>query len=230
VPARWAGRPGAGPAWFPVVGAGLGAVLALADLGLRRAGFAPLVASALVVVLLLGLTGALHADGLMDTCDAVFVPADRARRLAIMRDPHVGSFGVVGLVAVLVLKVAAVDALPQPVRSAALVVGPVLGRWAIVLAAALFPTARPGGLGERVRAASSRAGVAWASLVAIAACAWLGPAGALLAGATVVLVLLLGRGLTGLLGGLTGDNYGALCEVTEMLVWLLVAPLSRAVA
>src|ERR1041385_7369637 len=74
-------------AWLPVVGLILGGVLAAADFGLRFAEVSPLVASTSSVVLLLALSGALHADGLMDTCDAVFAHATPARRLEIMRDP-----------------------------------------------------------------------------------------------------------------------------------------------
>jgi adenosylcobinamide-GDP ribazoletransferase len=206
----------------------LGAILALADLGLRATGFSLLVDSALLVVLLLGLTGALHADGLMDTCDAAFVPASAARRLEIMRDPHVGSFGVVGLVAVLILKVAAVQALPAPLRSASLVAAPILGRWAIVLAAAWFPSARPDGSGVLVQRAATPARVLLATVVPIVACATLWPIGPLVGVAAALAVVLIGRWLAGLLTGLTGDCYGALCEVTETLVWLAIAPLSHA--
>ena len=83
--------------WLPVVGLLLGGVLALVDFGLRRAEVASLVSSTLLVVLLLALSGALHADGLMDTCDAMFGHATPERRLEIMRDPRAGTFGVVGL-------------------------------------------------------------------------------------------------------------------------------------
>jgi adenosylcobinamide-GDP ribazoletransferase len=215
-------------AWFPVVGLVLGALLVVADLGLRAISISSLVDSALLVVLLILLSGALHADGLMDTCDAAFVPVSAERRLAIMRDPHVGSFGVVGLVAVLILKVAAVEALPVPLRSASLIAAPVLGRWAIVLAAAWFPAARPDGSGALVHHAATRSRVLLATLVPIAACAALWPIGPVLGALTVVAVALMGRWLTGLLTGLTGDCYGAICEVTETLVWLAIAPLSHA--
>jgi adenosylcobinamide-GDP ribazoletransferase len=209
------------------VGAALGCILALADVGLRQLTFAPLVSSGLVVALLLGLTGGLHADGLADTCDGVFVHASPERRLAIMSDPHVGSFGVAALVVVIVLKVVAVDALPQNLRSMTLFLGPVLGRWAIVLAAAMFPTARPGGLGAQMRAAVNARSVGLATLAALAASLVLWPIGPVLAIVTCGVVWLLGRWIAGLLSGLTGDNYGALCEATELIVWLLAPPLSR---
>src|SRR5439155_26735484 len=119
----------------------------LLSAGLGYLQISPLVASTVLVVALLGLTGALHADGLMDTCDAVFCHASPARRLEIMRDPHTGTFGAVGLVCVVVLKIAALEALPATIRPQLLVLAPGLGRWAIVLLATVFPYGRPSGLG-----------------------------------------------------------------------------------
>src|SRR3979411_939770 len=119
--------------WLPVVGLLLGAILAGVDWALRLIGMDQLVVSTVVVVLLLVLSGALHADGLMDTCDAVFGHASPERRLEIMRDPRVGAFGVVGFVCVVALKIAAVHALPAAMRLQLLLLAPTLGRWAIVL-------------------------------------------------------------------------------------------------
>src|SRR6266568_2916741 len=133
--------------WLPVVGVVLGAILAGVDWALRLLGVDQLVVSTLIVVLLLVLSGGLHADGLMDTCDAVFGHASPEKRLEIMRDPHVGAFGVVGLVCVVALKIAAVCALPTGLRPHALALAPTLGRWAIVLLATSFPYGREHGLG-----------------------------------------------------------------------------------
>jgi adenosylcobinamide-GDP ribazoletransferase len=178
-------------------------------------------------MLLLLLSGGLHADGLMDTCDAVFCHATPARRLEIMRDPHVGAFGVIGAVCVIVLKVAAVDALPSPMRWQLLVLAPTLGRWAIVTLAAVFPYGRPTGLGAPLKAAARPGPLLMASLVPLAACLLLGPVGVACAVLTAVAALALGWWLMRLLPGLTGDSYGAACEVVEMLVWIAAAPLVR---
>src|SRR5712691_10732648 len=116
--------------WLPVVGLLLGGILAGVDWAFSLIEIDQLVVSTVVVVLLLVLSGALHADGLMDTCDAVFGHASAERRLEIMRDPHVGAFGVVGLVCVVALKIAAVHALPTALRLQVLALAPTLGRWA----------------------------------------------------------------------------------------------------
>src|SRR5260370_31329592 len=160
--------------WLPVVGLVLGAILAGVDWGLRALMFDPLVVSTSVVVLLLVLSGALHADGLMDTCDAVFGHASPERRLEIMRDPRVGAFGVVGLVCVVALKIAAVNALPAALRVQTLVLAPTLGRWAIVLVATVFPYGRASGLGAPLKAAATPRTLVLASLLPVAGCPPLG--------------------------------------------------------
>jgi adenosylcobinamide-GDP ribazoletransferase len=178
-------------------------------------------------VLLLVLSGALHADGLLDTCDAVLGHASPERRLEIMRDPHVGAFGVVGLVCVVALKIAAVYALPTGVRLQALVLAPTLGRWAIVLLATIFPYGREYGLGAPLKAAATPRTLVVATIVPLAACMTVGPVGIVCGLLAMVVALGLGRWLMRLLPGLTGDNYGAACELVEATVWLSAAPLAR---
>ncbi|HEY8742493.1 MAG TPA: adenosylcobinamide-GDP ribazoletransferase, partial [Chloroflexota bacterium] len=82
-------------AYFPLVGACLGAVAALVDLAAQFV-LPPTVCAALVLTILALLTGGLHLDGLMDSCDGLFVWRTPAERLAIMRDSRVGSYGVSG--------------------------------------------------------------------------------------------------------------------------------------
>jgi adenosylcobinamide-GDP ribazoletransferase len=213
--------------WLPVVGLALGAILAGVDWTLRSLVVDQLVVSTLVVVLLLVLSGALHADGLMDTCDAVFGHASPEKRLEIMRDPHVGAFGVVGLVCIVALKIAAVHALPTALRLQLLVLAPTLGRWAIVLLATAFPYGRQSGLGAPLKAAATPRVLILASLLPLAGCIASGPVGALCGLLAAAVALGLGRWLMRLLPGLTGDSYGAACELVEATVWLSAAPLAR---
>jgi len=206
--------------WLPLVGLLIGAVLGLVELGMRWLSVAPLLDSTVIVVLLLAISGALHADGLMDTCDAVFGHASPERRLEIMRDPRTGAFGVVGLVSVVALKIAALASLPWPARVGFIVLAPCLGRWAIVLVTVLFPYGRPTGLGAPLKAAASPKILALASLVPVVACAVLGPPGLAVGLIAFVTAVGIGRWLMTLLPGLTGDCYGATCEVVETVVWL----------
>jgi adenosylcobinamide-GDP ribazoletransferase len=212
--------------WFPVVGFVLGGILALVDLGLRWVPLTPLLTSTALVVLLLALTGALHADGLMDTFDALFVHASPERRLEIMRDPRAGTFGVVGMMCVFALKVAALDALPLSSRPQLLVLAPGLGRWAIVLLATIFPYGRPSGLGAPLKVAATPRVLVVASLLPLVGCVVLGPLGIACGLIATLGALGFGRWITRLLPGLTGDCYGAACELVETLVWLTAATFS----
>ena len=93
---------GRATAWYPFVGLILGAILAALDFGLRWL-WPQGPATALLLVAWVALTGALHLDGFVDCCDALFAPVSQERRLEILRDVHVGAFGVTGVVLLLVM-------------------------------------------------------------------------------------------------------------------------------
>ncbi|HEU5315792.1 MAG TPA: adenosylcobinamide-GDP ribazoletransferase [Chloroflexota bacterium] len=217
-------------AFFPAVGALLGLALAGLDrvlLGLLP----PAVAAALLLAAGALLTGALHLDGLMDTCDGVFGGRTRERRLEIMRDSRVGSFGALAGALQLLVKYAALVSLPVGMRGAALVLSLTLGRWAMAGATWGFPPARPDGLGAAFRAGASAPPVVVATASA-AAVAWLaaGGAGLALLGGAAALALAGAAFLSRRLGGLTGDCYGALNEVVESGTLVALVALSATAA
>lgn len=206
---------GAADAFFPAVGLAIGCLLAGLDAILAGL-VAPPVRDVLLVVVLAAVTGALHLDGLADSFDGLFGGRDAESRLAVMRDPRAGAYGVVALVCVLLLKVAALSALRGEARTLALVVAPCLGRWAIVQATWSFPYARREGLGRGFKDGVRGGHVAIAGLSALAAATWLiGPVGLAAFAAAIAVVWAAGTAMAGRLGGLTGDTYGALCEVVE---------------
>ena len=215
---RRAPRPedlGRSEAFFPLVGLLLGATLAGAD-QLLAAVVAPLVRDVLLVVLLAVLTGALHLDGVIDTFDGLFTGANPERRLAIMRDPRAGSYGVVAVVVLLALKLAALASLPLTLRTPALILAPCLGRWGIVLATGVFAYARPEGMGRDFKESIRWSHVAVAGIIALGAASVLAGVGGMLVWTVVcAAVLLSGRWISSRLGGLSGDIYGAICEITE---------------
>ena len=226
--------------WFPIVGLLLGVILVAADL-LMHWGyplftdvyrpFPPLLSAAVLAVLLVALTRALHLDGFMDCCDALLGGFDRERRLEILRDSHVGAFAVTGVVSLLLIKVAAIMALPPSGRMWALLVFPCLSRWGMLLLLELFPYARGQGIGVPFQPQGSRrqllAGLAVAIIATIALTGLGGLA--LLAAATAV-ALGLGAWASKLLGGVTGDVYGAANEAAEAAVLVLAAILAFAVS
>jgi len=222
-PFRWldARRPPArAMAAYPLVGLVLGVALTLAH-GLLSAVLPPLVSAALIVAAWAVLTGGLHLDGWADCCDALPATATPERRLEILKDPRLGSFGVVGLVLLLSVKLAAVASLPHDAQRAALILAPTLGRWAIVNVAALFPLARPDGMAARFRAGLARRELTWAALTAVLVCGAAGWSGLLMFAAAAIAALAFGRWATWRLGGVTGDVYGAACELIECVALVL---------
>jgi adenosylcobinamide-GDP ribazoletransferase len=215
---RRAPRPddfGRSEAFFPLVGLLLGACLAAVDQALTPL-VAPLVRDVALVALLAILTGALHLDGVIDTFDGAFAAATPERRLEIMRDPRAGSYGVVAVVLLLALKIAALGSLPPSLRVPALIVAPGLGRWGIVLVTATFAYARPEGMGRDFKASIRAVHVAVAALILLGVTMLAAGPGVVLVWAGVsAAALLAGRWIAGRLGGLSGDVYGAICETTE---------------
>ena len=209
--------------WFPTVGLILGALLAAAHWGLGQL-FPPLLGAALLVAVWAALTGGLHLDGLADCGDGLLAAVSPERRLEIMRDPRLGTFGGVSLCLFLLLKVFAVAALPPSSRSAAyaLLLAPALARW-LMLLAARQPSARPGGLGAVFAQGLQPAlllAAAGLPLILVALGGWRAVAAAGLAGAVTLGVVGLARAR---LGGVTGDVLGLTVEASELAVLLVFA-------
>ena len=270
--------PSGGPAsmasargWFPLVGLLLGLILAGFDI-LRMlmlqagssgwyGGYAPLPTtypvfpdytillwSVLLVVILVVLTRALHLDGFMDSCDALLGGFDRERRLAILRDPNVGAFAVIGVVCLLLIKVLAIAELPPAilvppgiavlppegwsVRIPMLLLFPCLSRWAVLLTMELYPYVRSNGIGTAFFGGEQRR-VRWQLMIGFAftmviSVALAGMVGIVLLAAACAVAWGIGAWTTRLLGGVTGDIYGAVNEVTEVAVLLLALMLTAA--
>jgi len=227
VPGPDGGSRGDGLVWFPLVGAFLGVAgwaLAAGLLGRGALACDPLgflLVGALVVVLWAWLTRGLHLDGLADLADGLGGGWTRERILEIMKDSHVGSFGVLALVGGLILKTVAVGALCASGGLLWLGVAPVLGRWAMVAQACVHPYARPGGgtAADLVRQAGP-AHLLKASALALVLLAWMIPLASWPRLPGVLGAVLLLTGLTGLttrrrIGGVTGDVLGATCELAE---------------
>lgn len=212
-----------GGRYFPLVGLVLGLILTLLYAGLIL--FLPASLVALLLVLaLLGLTGALHFDGFLDSCDGLFGYHTTERRLEIMHDSRVGTFGVAGGFGLLALKYAGLALVPPGLMPPALLLAPFLGRWALLCAVVLFPYGRESGLGLLYKRYTHPAELVAATVfVAGLSYAFLRLPGLILVAIVFILTWLVGRLIMKKLpAGLTGDNYGAMAELTEMVVWLFI--------
>ncbi|HMG54086.1 MAG TPA: adenosylcobinamide-GDP ribazoletransferase [Kofleriaceae bacterium] len=215
-------------AWFPAVGAALGAAQLAGHRALDGA-LAPGLVAVALVALHAALTGGLHLDGVADVFDALGGGrGQRDRMLAIMRDSRIGAHGAVAVALLLAAKAAAIAALLD--RSSghhagwALYAAPIAARWAAVPLVVAFPYARPDGLGRAFHDHAGAAQLLGATAISALAVGWIGaPAvGPWLAaaGAAVAIAVWLHRHL----GGLTGDVYGAAIEAAE-LAFLVAAGL-----
>jgi adenosylcobinamide-GDP ribazoletransferase len=161
------------------------------------------------------LSGAIHLDGFLDTCDALFASVSPERRFAILKDPRHGSYALAGLAIVVPVWVAALASIAPAAWPWTLAFCAGTARAAAVLNAFFVPYARGG---ESARAFDERPGIVVLALgiLASAACCWLHPRLALLVLPAAALGLLLGAWCARQLDGmLAGDCYGAIIVVTE---------------
>lgn len=207
-------------AFFPLVGLILGGTLAGVDYILRL-GLPDLLASAILVALLVLLTGALHFEGFVDTCDGIFGGHSPEHRLEIMRDKNVGAYAVAGGVLLLIIKLVAIVSITGSSRIWILILFPILSRWAMALALVIFPYARQQGLGTAFRG-NGLVGICIAGFTSLVAAVLLGEGGLLLFASATTLAILMGVGISRMIGGLTGDTYGAINEVVEASLLVIV--------
>jgi adenosylcobinamide-GDP ribazoletransferase len=217
--------------WYPFVGLLIGFLLWVAAVVLHALA-TPLVAAILVAAWAL-CTGALHLDGLADTADAwVGGHGDRARTLAIMKDPNSGPVAVATVVCILLIKFAALSSLRErgtPSWSdlhlaCGYILPPALARAAVPVLFAQTAYVRAQGLGAELAKHQSRVGgclvAAVTVLTTVTVWGW-SAAWAIAASAAVYLVMQ--RGFVRRLGGMTGDCAGAMIEVTEAISVAVVA-------
>lgn len=207
-----------GAVLFPVVGAGIGALVGLVAVGLD-ARLTVLVAAGLAVVLEALLTGGIHLDALADSADGLGA-GTRERALEIMREPTIGAFGATALVLDVVVKIAALAAVATgPDALLAVAAAYALGRTAPLALGWVLPYARSeGGSGAALTDGAgevSRAlGVGLGIGLAVAA---LGLRGIVLAATAAVAAAVVGLVARRRLGGVTGDVLGAAVELTTTL-------------
>lgn len=212
-----------GRAYFPAIGALIGLVAGIA-LVATSAAATPLLGAAVAVAVLCLLTGAIHLDGVADSADGLLAAGDVQRRLAAMRDPHLGSYGVTAVVMVLVLDVAALAAMSPERALSALVIAGALSRLATVSVIAFVPYVRTSGLGTaawdpRWRGVDLAIGGVSAALVSLLDWRRAVVALPVVALTSLVLVALARRRI----GGATGDICGATAELSQLATLIVFA-------
>ena len=245
---------------FPYVGLIIGLILALLY-GILSP-FIPLVPLMLILVISEFLiTGGLHADGLMDTSDGLFSGRERDRKLEIMKDSRIGSFGVVAFVFVTLLKWQLLTAIPTAeFIPMALIMMPLMSRWSLVLSIRSYPYAREQGMGAAFANLAPKHVITYNtlstffmpivilligvilytllygvySIFSIADVGYVVGLGVLVYATlgifqinivsmiiTYIINRILNHYIVKQLGGTTGDTYGFVVEVTEVLLLLI---------
>jgi adenosylcobinamide-GDP ribazoletransferase len=209
---------------FPIAGIMIGLIGGVIYALAYRLGLGAWPAAALCVAATLAVTGCLHEDGLADTADGFGGGATRERKLEIMRDSRIGTYGVCALILSILLRVAVVATLGQPsLALCALIAAHGAARATLPVFMMIVPPARDDGLsraaGQPTQQSAIIAGVLGIAILAV----FLGP----LAGFAALILLVVVMALTAWLsssqiGGQTGDVLGALEQIGEATV-LLVA-------
>ena len=219
--------------YYPVVGFFIG--LILFGLSWLLALFLPsAIVSVLLIVALVVISGALHLDGFVDTCDGIGGHKTPEERWQVMHDSRVGGFGIIGACCLLLVKYIALNSVLEhfePLLMMTLILMPVVSRWAMVYAIFVYPYAQPSGLGKERKQATDWPRFIEATIIALVIAlvlawpAW--SAGlAIMAGIWVV-VIAMGAYFKRKFSGLTGDTYGAINEVTEVCVLILICLLAH---
>ena len=201
-------------AYYPLVGLILGVILA-AGAYLFGLWLAPGLSAALLLTLWVSLTGLLHLDGFMDSCDGLLPPRDAVRRLEIMKDSRVGAFGVVGAILLLLIKYNALLVLPPVQQTIILLTVPTLARWSMVWQMMRYPLARTEGTGNFFRTGMKWPQVVLASVTVLLVLGvtwlWWVPIlwwGLLWWGIAWLVTTVMARFALARINGLTGDVYG----------------------
>ena len=212
---------GRSAAFFPVIGFLLGSILVLVNFLLEPFASAGLL-SVILVTLLAFMTRGLHLDGVGDTFDGLGTGGDRDRILSVMDDSHTGVFGLVAIASVLLLKIHALESMDVD-RWRALLVAPILGRWAMVLLAYRSKAAKAG-LGSSLidQLQTTHFLISTVLTLLLVAGIWRGN-GIVMMAWVAVFTIVSKSYFHRRLGGVTGDTFGAVGELSETSVMVLLA-------
>ncbi len=209
---------------FPLVGAAVGLIGGIVLLLAEHLEWPPLAAGLLAVAAMALVTGGLHEDGLADCADAFGACADKERRLEILKDSRLGTFGGLALIFSVGLRASLLAAVPAAEGCWMLIAACALSRASVPLAMSASQPARADGLGASAGTPDGQA-IFWAVLIALAiSVATLGaatlPALAYAALAASLMLILARRQI----GGFTGDVLGAVIQLVEIAVLLAGLP------
>ena len=207
-------------AYYPLIGALIGISLLVVNFVLED--YLPIsIRSTIILALWVGISGAIHLDGFLDSCDGIFGGTTPERRLEIMHDEHIGAYALSGGILLLLLKFTLLGSLLQDYPPYYLILAPALGRWGMTFAIFGYKYARPRGLGRRIKDnmhwQQFTVSTISALLIGVITAGWIG---LVCFGVAGLLTFIVAHFTMRRIHGLTGDVYGAINELTELATLL----------
>jgi len=209
--------------FFPVVGIVLGALVAALDYAVLRLWTEP-VAAVLDVIFLVVLTGAFHLDGLGDTADGLLGHRTKEKALDVMKDSRIGVMGLIAIVTGLSIKWGGIMSLAAHHRSLLLVIIPAYARGGMIFGIKFLKYGRSSdGIGHSLFSNTLKLSAFWGLLIPILLSFFLGWRGIWLNLIFVIITASILLYYKNRIGCITGDMLGAMTEITEPVLFLLVS-------
>lgn len=206
---------------FPVIGIAIGLLLGATGWGLSMF-LEPLVVGLLITAGLVLITGIHHTDGLSDFADGLMVKGTREKKLEVMRDPKVGSAGIIGIVLYVAAAVIALSFMKGFELFYAILIGEIIAKFCMVLSASIGPSAWHGSNSVFIESMKDKRKLVIAAIITISVIsAFQNTAGFVALGMGVIVTLIIVGVSRRSFGGISGDIMGAINELTRVSAFLV---------
>lgn len=204
--------------WFGLVGAFIGVILAGAMTLFNRFDLIPAVAAIIILIIWIFITGGMHIDGISDMADGFFSMRDKEKTLEIMKDSHVGAFGVITIVFLLLIKFEMLKEFIIIEKNVwLLILPPTIARIAAGLVLSFYETTKKSGLGYTFHSSDPRIFWAIGFIVTLIISSILNIKSLIFIGIAILASNLMALWAKKKIGGLNGDIYGAIVETVEVM-------------
>ena len=204
--------------WFGLVGVFIGVILAGAMTLFNRFDLIPAVSAIIILIIWIFITGGMHIDGISDMADGFFSMRDKEKTLEIMKDSHVGAFGVITIVFLLLIKFEMLKEFIIIEKNVwLLILPPTIARIAAGLVLSFYETTKKSGLGYTFHSSDPRIFWAIGFVVTLIISSILNIKSLIFIGIAILASNLMALWAKKKIGGLNGDIYGAIVETVEVI-------------
>lgn len=204
--------------WFGLVGAFIGVILAGAMTLFNRFDLIPAVSAIIILIIWIFITGGMHIDGISDMADGFFSMRDKEKTLEIMKDSHIGAFGVITIVFLLLIKFEMLKEFIIIEKNVCLLIlPPTIARIAAGLVLSFYETTKKSGLGYTFHSSDPRIFWAIGFVVTLIISSILNIKSLIFIGIAILASNLMALWAKKKIGGLNGDIYGAIVETVEVI-------------